>query len=153
MVPFPQYRLPAAACFSLSNIWENSFPILHKLTWKWPIEKSVERRLTIGVCAIITLPVRPSVRPSVRSQLLKLAVIHVPVSDSFVNYCILNVSISSRPGNYQTPFFIDEALLRSKLWRHETGSASWNERNPLTKFCVHIDINRIQPKRMPNTHI
>lgn len=60
-------------------------------------------------------PASTSVRPSVRSQLLKLAVIHVPVSDSFVNYCILNVSISSRPGNYQTPFFIDEALLRSKL--------------------------------------
>ena len=43
-----------------------------------------------------------------------------------------------------------EALPSSKFWKSENGPISWTEWNIVMKFCIHIDIDKMQPMRFSN---
>ena len=47
-------------------------------------------------------------------------------------------------------FLSVEALLSSKFWKSENGPISWTVKNIVMKFCIHIDIDKMQPMRLSN---
>ena len=47
-------------------------------------------------------------------------------------------------------FLSVEALPSSKFWKSENGPISWTVKNIMMKFCIHIDIYKMQPKRLSN---
>ena len=60
---------------------------------------------------------------------------------------ILTIS-SSR--DCEMTFFIVKALQSFKFWKSDNGAISWTEWNTLMTFCIHIDIDKMNPMRLSN---